>query len=649
MTAVLEAGSNPPAETTRGAVRNFLRHKMGMIGAAMLLIALFVALFAPVLAPYDPYASVRVNILDIYQAPSGAHPLGTDDGGKDVFSSLLYGARVSLLVGFAAAAIALVIGGLVGIVAGYRGGWVGSLLMRITDFFLVIPDLALQIVLVAIIGPSLGTIILVIGVLGWTTTARLVRSQTLSVRERKYVMRARAIGAGDAHILRRHILPAVLPLMLANMVLVISLAILAESTLAFLGLGDATVISWGQMLNYAFGRGAVSAGAWWALLPPGFAIVWVVLGTTLLGTALEDALNPRLKRHHLEAPGSDVARDRVLAPMAPAPAEGTSIPILSVRDLSIEFETPAGPLRAVDGVSFDLRRGETLGLVGESGCGKTTTVLGVLRLLPPGGRIVSGQVWFDGEDLLGLGGAALRTFRWTRLSLVFQGAMNAMNPVRTIGDQIAEAVRLHAPGTTRAQANRRVGDLLERVGIGRQRAGDYPHTYSGGMRQRAMIALALACDPDVIVADEPTTALDVMIQAQILELLSGIARDLGMGIILVTHDLGVVAQTCDRVVVMYGGSVAEENDAAALFARPQHPYTQQLLQSFPDLAHPDRPLRGIPGAPPRLDDMPPGCRFAPRCPHAFDRCVAQRPPDYPTPAGGRAACFLLDPTEERSA
>jgi oligopeptide/dipeptide ABC transporter ATP-binding protein len=167
------------------------------------------------------------------------------------------------------------------------------------------------------------------------------------------------------------------------------------------------------------------------------------------------------------------------------------------------------------------------------------------------------------------------------------------------------------------------------------------------MRQRAMIALALACDPDVIVADEPTTALDVMIQAQILELLSGIARDLGMGIILVTHDLGVVAQTCDRVVVMYGGSVAEENDAASVFAAPQHPYTQQLLQSFPDLAHPDRALRGIPGTPPRLDDMPRGCRFAPRCPHAFERCQVERPPDYPTPAGGRAACFLLDPAEER--
>jgi peptide/nickel transport system permease protein len=643
MTAVIEATAPTPAEPRRLTWRRLLQHRMGVVGAVMLLFALLVAVFAPFLAPYDPYENVPVTIFDVYQPPSPAHPLGTDDGGKDVLSSLIYGARVSLLVGFSAAAIALVIGGLIGIVAGYRGGWPGSLLMRITDFFLVIPDLALQIVLVAIIGPSLGTIILVIGALGWTTTARLVRSQTLTVRERKYVMRARAIGAGDTHVLRRHILPAVLPLMLANMVLVISLAILSESTLAFLGLGDPTVISWGQMLNFAFDRGAVSAGAWWALLPPGFAIVWVVLGTTLLGTALEDALNPRLKRHHLEAPGTDVAPERVAQPL-PAQAAGGATPLLSVRDLSVEFDSPGGPLRAVDAVSFDLRRGETLGLVGESGCGKTTTVLGIMRLLPPGGRIVGGSVWFDGEDLMSLDGGALRSFRWTRLSLVFQGAMNALNPVRTIGDQIVEAIRLHSPATTKAEARRRTGDLLERVGIGRRRAGEYPHTYSGGMRQRAMIALALACDPDVIVADEPTTALDVMIQAQILELLGGISRDFGTAVILVTHDLGVVAQVCDRVVVMYGGVVAEENTAAALFAQPQHPYTQQLLGSFPDLAHPDRPLRGIPGTPPRLDDMPPGCRFAPRCPLAFDRCHVEKPPEYPA-AGGRASCFLHDPAE----
>ena len=372
--------------------------------------------------------------------------------------------------------------------------------------------------------------------------------------------------------------------------------------------------------------------------------MWVVLGTTLLGTALEDAVNPRLKRHHLEAPGSR-RRPRPPDPRSRRPSSAGPTRRSCAFATSPSSSTQrAGPLRAVDDVSFDLRRGETLGLVGESGCGKTTTVLGLLRLLPPGGMIVDGSVWFDGEDLVGLDGAALRAFRWTRLSLVFQGAMNALNPVRTVGDQISEAIRLHSPDTTKAEAAAPDRRAPGAGGISRRRAREYPHTYSGGMRQRAMIALALACDPDVIVADEPTTALDVMIQAQILELLGGIARDFGMGIILVTHDLGVVAQVCDRVVVMYGGVVAEENDAATLFRDPQHPYTQQLLGSFPDVAHPDRPLRGIPGAPPRLDAMPAGCRFAPRCPLAFERCHVELPPEYPA-AGGRASCFLLDPAE----
>jgi oligopeptide/dipeptide ABC transporter ATP-binding protein len=533
--------------------------------------------------------------------------------------------------------------------------------MRFTDFFLVIPDLALQIVIIAIAGPSLVNIILVIGALGWTTTARLVRSQTLSVRERKFVMRARAIGAGDLHILRRHILPQVLPLMLANMVLVISLAILEESTLAFLGLGDPTLISWGQMLNFAFERSAVSAGAWWALIPPGLAIVWVVLGTTLLGTALEDVLNPRLKRHHLERergpqrllPGSRL-RDRAATPAGTRdplpvsiPRQGSNVPLLSVRDLAVEFDSPTGPLRAVDGVSFDLRRGETMGLVGESGSGKTTTVLAMLRLLPPGGRVVGGQVLFDGEDLLALPPAELRAVRWSRLSIVFQGAMNALNPVRTVGDQVAEAIRTHQPGIGRRAAAARAGELLERVGIPGRRARDYPHTYSGGMRQRAMIALALACDPDVIIADEPTTALDVMIQAQILELLARLSNELGMATIMVTHDLGVVGQRCDRVVVMYGGIVAEEAEAYRLYAHPQHPYTQALLASFPDLSHPDRKLVGIAGVPPRLDNMPPGCPFAPRCPHVFDRCLVERPPAVPLSHERRASCFLVEPGHEQ--
>ncbi|MDP9468085.1 MAG: dipeptide/oligopeptide/nickel ABC transporter permease/ATP-binding protein, partial [Chloroflexota bacterium] len=467
----------------------------------------------------------------------------------------------------------------------------------------------------------------------------------LSVRERKFVFRARAIGAGDLHILRRHVFPQVLPLMMANLVLVISLAILSESTLAFVGLGDPTVISWGSMLNFAFGRGAISAGAWWALIPPGLAIVWVVLATTLLGTALEEALNPRLKRHHLEAdPHAEADRTRV-GPPPPTGVPGTQAPVLQVRNLTVEFETEGGPLRAVDDVSFDLQRGETIGLVGESGSGKTTTVLGLLRLLPPGGRAVGGQVFFDGEDLLALEDAELRAVRWTRLSLVFQGAMNALNPVRQVGDQVAEAIRTHEPQIGRAAAGARADDLLERVGIGRRRGRDYPHTYSGGMRQRAMIALALACKPDVIVADEPTTALDVMIQAQIMELLASLSRELGMGTVLVTHDLGVVASSCDRVLVMYGGRIAEEGPTTQLFRDPQHPYARMLLAAFPDIAHPERELRGIPGTPPRLDDMPAGCPFAPRCPSAFDRCRTERPPDYPIGSGRRASCFLLDPNE----
>ncbi len=634
-----EGGDTSPDEP--GAWQTFRRNGVGMTGAIMLVVAIIIALFAPLLAPYDPYESVRVAIDDIYQAPSAAHLLGTDDGGKDVLSALLYGTRVSLIVGFAAAAISLLIGGFIGLVAGYYGHALETVLMRITDFFLVIPALVLQIVIVAIVGQSLRNIIIVIGVLGWTTTARLVRSQTLTVKQRRFVMRARALGAGDAHIIRRHVFPLVLPLMLANTVLVISLAILSESTLAFIGLGDPTVISWGQMLNFAFTRGAVTAGAWWALFGPGLALLWVVLSATLFGTALEDVFNPRLQRHHLEPELPQARRARARAHNHAD--EPVSDALLSVRNLSVEFETALGAARAVDDVSFDLRRGESLGLVGESGSGKTTSVLALLRLLPPGGSVAAGQVTFDELDVLTLPASDLRALRWQRLAIVFQGAMNALNPVRTVESQIAEAVRLHDDGVSRKAAAERAGDLLASVGITRSRAAEYAHTYSGGMRQRAMIALALACDPDIVVADEPTTALDVMVQAQILELLASLARERGMGMIMVTHDLGVVAATCDRVAVMYGGTIAEEGPTAEVFASPQHPYTRLLLEAFPDIDHPDRALSSIPGAPPRLTNQPSGCRFHPRCPDAMDRCTTERPPPYELDDGRLAACFLHDP------
>jgi peptide/nickel transport system permease protein len=279
--------------------RGLLKSPLVLIGSAMLLVVVFVAIFAPWIAPYDPDDTTRVTIDMIYAPPSPEHWLGTDDAGRDVLTNLIYGARVSLFVGFFASFISLFIGGTIGLASGFLGGRVDTLLMRLTDILLVIPELPLMIVLIALLGRGLGVLVIVIGILGWTGTARVVRAQTLSVRERKFVQRARAIGAGPFYIIRRHIFPLVFPLMVVNAVLVISAAILNESTLAFLGLGDPTRLSWGQMLNFAFRRGAMSAGAWWALVPPGLAIIWVVLGLTLLGNGLERIFNPRLERHHL--------------------------------------------------------------------------------------------------------------------------------------------------------------------------------------------------------------------------------------------------------------------------------------------------------------------------------------------------------------
>lgn len=300
---------------------NFKRQRMGMIGLTMLVVTILVAVFAPLIAPYDPKAAVKVTIDSIYNAPNAAHWLGTDDAGKDVLTNLIYGARVSLMVGFFAAFISLAIGGIVGIVAGFYGGKVENVLMRITDILLVIPDLPLMIILVALLGRSLWIIIIVLGILRWTSTARVVRSQTLSVKERKFVQRARAIGAGNFYIIRRHIFPMVFPLMVVNAVLDISAAIYNESVLGFLGLGDPTRLSWGQMLQFAFSRGGMSAGAWWSLVPPGLAIVWVVLGLTLLGNGLERVFNPRLELHHLSVGPKMVARRAgTTAETTPAPA-----------------------------------------------------------------------------------------------------------------------------------------------------------------------------------------------------------------------------------------------------------------------------------------------------------------------------------------
>src|SRR5262245_20433593 len=317
-------------------------------------------------------------------------------------------------------------------------------------------------------------------------------------------------------------------------------------------------------------------------------------------------------------------------------------PLLEVHDLVVEFTTANGPVRAVDGLSFDVDAGEAVGLVGESGCGKTTTALALCRLLPENGRLVSGQVLFDGEDLTALGEEAFRRRRWTDLSIVFQGAMNALNPVRRVGDQVMEPILAHQPKLTRTEAWARVGELFEMVGISPERRREYPHQFSGGMRQRVMIAMALAERPKLVIGDEPTTALDVMVQAQILELLERLRRELGLAMILITHDLAVVAETCDRAVVMYAGQLAETGSVTDLHDRPLHPYTRRLLRSVPDVHGERRLPDGIPGQPPSLSDPPPGCRFHPRCDHAMAACTTVRPDERSFGVRHRVACYAVD-------
>ena len=317
-------------------------------------------------------------------------------------------------------------------------------------------------------------------------------------------------------------------------------------------------------------------------------------------------------------------------------------PLLSVRDLKTYFHTDEGVVRAVDGLTYDLAKGETLGIVGESGCGKSVHALSVMRLIPtPPGKIVSGEIWFEGRNLLTLSDEEMRHIRGNRIAMIFQEPMTSLNPVLTIGEQIAEAVILHQK-LDKKTAWDRAAEMLERVKIplARERLKDYPHQFSGGMRQRVMIAMALSCNPSILIADEPTTALDVTIQAQILDLIRELQQEFHMSVIVITHNLGVVAEMTDNVVVMYAGKPVEHTDVKRVFRDPKHPYTWGLLHSIPKLHERKERLIPIEGQPPSLIDLPPGCPFAPRCPFAMEICVQEDPPDVDIQAGHYAKCYL---------
>jgi len=316
--------------------------------------------------------------------------------------------------------------------------------------------------------------------------------------------------------------------------------------------------------------------------------------------------------------------------------------LLEVRDLTTYYSTMRGFVKAVEGVNLEVDSGEALGLAGESGCGKTTVALSILKILPANGRIMKGQILFKGKDITKLDDDEMRkNIRWRGISIVFQGAMNALNPVYTIGDQIVEAIRFHEPNVSKEEAKERARKLFNTVGIEPDRIDNYPHEFSGGMRQRAMIAMALACNPDVVITDEPGTALDVIVQAQVLKLLKDLKNRLNLAIIMITHDLSLIAETCEKAAIMYAGKLVEIGSVVDIFKEPLHPYTQGLIGAFPSIIGEKRRMTSIPGFPPDLLDPPRGCRFHPRCKYAMDICRKEEPKLTNISGDHRVACHLM--------
>lgn len=539
------------------------------IGILIVLTLTTVAALAPWLAPYDPAERVTRP----FATPSAQHLLGADDVGHDLLSVLIHGARPSLLVGFIAAVMATCIGMAVGITAGYLRGPVDTVLMRIVDVVMSLPVVPLTLVVGVALGPGLTTQVFVISIALWAPMARELRSQVLSLRERDHVHALRAMGARNGYVLVRHIVPAVAILIVPQLVLAVKSAVLLEASLAFLGLGDITVMSWGMMLSVASDRNAFLTDAWlWWVLPPGALIALTVLGFALAGGAVERTATLALRR----------PKPTVRATHAPDP----QAPLLRIVDLTVRYEDGATGAGGCTGVDLTLSRGQAIGLVGESGSGKSTVASAVVGLMSSAAYIASGRIELDGVDLTTLSLVERRALLGTRIALVPQEAQSALNPVHRAGAQIVEAVRAH--GQSKAEARLRAHDVLQLVGLPPSVYRAYPHELSGGQRQRVVIAIALANDPDVLVADEPTSGLDVLVQQEILVLLEDLRDRLGLALLIVSHDLPAVAQVADQIVVMQGGAIVEHGDVGPVLLNPEHPYTQQLLHSVPDLSEFER-------------------------------------------------------------
>nr|WP_245354793.1 dipeptide/oligopeptide/nickel ABC transporter permease/ATP-binding protein [Brachybacterium sacelli] len=592
------------------------------------MVFLVIAVVGPLVATHDP----RATSFDMLRPPSGGYWLGTTQSGQDVFAQFVHGARVSLLVGLLAGVISQLFSVVVGLLGGYLRGVADDLLYILTAVFLVIPGMPLLIVLTGYL-PSRGmfSIAVVIAITSWAGAARVIRAQTLSLRNRDFVEAARATGESRLRIMFYEVLPNMLPLVASGFLFSVIGGILAEAGLAFLGLGSLTTTSWGSMLYFAQNSQALLAGAWWWFVPPGLAIAVIGAGLALINFGIDEYSNPRLRTGSAvtkggggraaggdattanaqvsgirsgtpTAPGGATSataehvalteersahEDPEPAPrIQPSPMPGSAI--IEVDSLRVDYPTAYGTVHAVQDVSLTLRRGEILGLAGESGSGKSTLTNAITRLLRPPAELVGGSITYRAEDgaptdLLHLEDRELRALRWNEIAVVFQSAMNALNPVTSIHAQFDDVIRVHRPGLPPARRTEIATEHLERVGIDADRIDAYPHELSGGMKQRVAIAIALVLEPDVIFMDEPTTALDLLVQRDVLDQIVRLREEYGFAIVFTTHDLALLLEISDSVAVMRHGRLVEYGPAVDLYRDPQHPYTKNLLSSLADL------------------------------------------------------------------
>jgi len=627
--------------STRQRVQSrLLQNKLAMAGAVYLVVIVLVAVFAPLLAPHDEVLATRFQ--DILFEPSGEYWLGTDQVGRDIASRLMFGARYALFAGVEAVSVALIIGIPLGLTIGYFRGWVDRIVMRAVEAVAAVPAIVMAMAIIAGLGTGLTKAMLAVGLVYSMIIARLTRAEVFAAREELYVDGAIASGASNRRVMFRHVLPNVAPALIVQTTLLFASAVLAEAGLSFLGIGaSSNQASWGRMLRDA--QTSIDRTIWPAI-PPGIMVFFTVIAFNVFGDGLRDAFARQARGGRVGV--GDVQAAASVTGDHPVRPPNTDA-LVSVRGLSVVFPRPGtgDDVHVVSGVDLDIGRGQVLALVGESGSGKSITALSLMGLVPDPGLASAASITLDGQELVGMPFDQLRGIRGTQMGVIFQEPFAALNPAYTVGRQVAEPLRYHL-GLSKAAARQRVIELFGEVGIPdpATRIDAYPHQFSGGMAQRVVIAMALACEPKLLIADEPTTALDVTVQGQVLDLIGDLARERNMSVLLITHDLGVVADLADDVAVMYAGEIVETGRLVDVFTDPQHPYTEGLISAIPRNEARSGDLATIPGVVPSPWEWPDHCHFADRCAHAVDAC-RQGPVELRVSKSGSSRCVRLGELE----